>query len=107
QMGAMEAATIDHAIATARLFARFGMPRGRRIGGFAGGGGMTVLFTDMLARAGLAVPGFTEPTRRRIREALPDVTPNNPMDMGGMFLSGDGSLLAQALEAMSEDPNID
>ena len=107
QVGAIEAETIDHALATARIFARFGVAKGKRVGGFAGGGGMTVLFTDMLARAGLTVPGFAEPTRQRIRAALPDVTPNNPMDMGGMFLSGDGSLLAQALQAMSEDPNID
>jgi acyl-CoA synthetase (NDP forming) len=107
QVGAIEATTIDHAIAIARFFARFGLPGGQRVGGFAGGGGMTVLFTDMLARAGLQVPDFTEPTRQRIRAALPDVTPNNPMDMGGMFLSGDGSLLAEALAAMATDPNID
>jgi len=108
QVGAVEAQSIDHAIATARIFARFGLAQGRRqVGGFAGGGGMTVLFTDMLARAGISVPVFGAQTQSRIRAALPDVTPNNPMDMGGMFLSGDGSNLADALTAISQDPAID
>ena len=108
QVGAIEALSIDHAIATARIFARFGLAQRRQnIGGFAGGGGMTVLFTDMLARAGISTPPFTSETQTRIRAALPDVTPHNPMDMGGMFLSGDGSNLAQALTAMSADLGID
>jgi acyl-CoA synthetase (NDP forming) len=107
QIGAIEAQSIDHAIGMARLFATFGRAPGRNVGGFAGGGGLTVLFTDMLARAGVQLPVFADSTRERIRAALPDVTPYNPMDMGGLFLSGDGASLSEALTAMAQDPSVD
>ena len=107
QVGAIEARSIDHAIATVRLFLTFGTAQGRSVGGFGGGGGLTVLFTDLLASTGIDTPALTEDTRRRIRAALSDVTPHNPMEMGGLFLSGDGSALQAALEALSADPGID
>ncbi|WP_419825753.1 AMP-binding protein [Sphingomonas sp.] len=107
QIGAIEARSIDHAIATMRLFLAFGVAQGRSVGGFGGGGGLTVLFTDLLASIGIDTPALGEDTRRRIRAALPDVTPHNPMEMGGLFLSGDGSALQAALEALSADPGID
>ena len=108
QVGAITAESIDHALATARLFERYGLaPEKRRVGGFAGGGGLTVLLADMLAQARISTPSFTSETQVRIRTALSDVTPNNPLDMGGLFLAGDGSNLTRALNAMAEDPGID
>ena len=107
QTGAIEARSIDHAIAILRLFQTFGRARGRAVGGFGGGGGLTVLFTDLLSSAGIDTPALAPLTQEAVRRALPDVTPHNPMEMGGLFLSGDGTALEEALTALASDPHID
>ena len=107
QTGAIGARSIDHAIAVLRLFQTFGRAGGRAVGGFGGGGGLTVLFTDLLSSAGIDTPALAPRTQEVVRRALPDVTPHNPMEMGGLFLSGDGTALEEALTALAGDPQID
>lgn len=107
QLGAIHAHSIDHALATAQIFSRHGWISGRNLGGFGVSGGLTVLFTDMLARAGLDLPRLSPATEAIIHDSLSDVTPNNPMDMGGQVLSSGGKALATALHAIADDPRID
>ena len=107
QCGAINAESVDHMIALAAIFSRHGSTSGRTLGAFCVGGGLTVLLTDMLDKAGIQAPELSESTRREIKRALPDVSPNNPCDMGGLYLSGDGSSMGSAVRAMAADANID
>jgi len=106
QFGVVEAASIDHALTIALLFAKHGVAKGRTVGGMGQGGGLTVMLADMFARAGLVAPVPSPETQRIMREALVTVTPNNPFDTGGVYLSGDGTELPRALRALSEEPGI-
>jgi acyl-CoA synthetase (NDP forming) len=106
QFGVIEAVSIDHALTTAALFAKHGVARGKTVGGMGQGGGLTVMLADMFARAGLVAPVPSAATQQIMREALVTVTPNNPFDTGGVYLSGDGTELPRALRALSEEPGI-
>jgi acetate---CoA ligase (ADP-forming) len=106
-MGVVNSSSLEHAILTAHLFARYGKVKGNNLGAAATGGGLAVLLTDLLDELKLSAPPFTADTRRAIEQALPDVSANNPLDMGARFLSGDGSALARALKAIDTDPNVD
>jgi len=107
QLGAINAESIDHMLALGAIFSRHGKTNATRLGAFCVGGGLTVLFTDMLDKAGIITPALSPATVETIKTALPDITPNNPCDMGGLYLSGDGSVLNTALRAMADDPDID
>ena len=106
QFGAIEAQGIDHALSTAAIFSRYGLSTGPAVGGFATGGGGMVLLTDMLVSAGVSLPNLSPSTQERIKSLLPDVTPHNPFEMGGQILSGDGSNLGGAIDALSQDVSI-
>src|SRR5690606_22521401 len=82
QLGAIDVQSIDHALATAKLFVAHGCSPGRRVLGCGVSGGLTVLFADMLARAGLDLAKLSASSKDCIRRALPDVTPGNPFDVG-------------------------
>ena len=107
QSGAIAALSIDHALATAKLFVAHGVSPGRRLLGCGVSGGLTVLLADMLARERIELAVLSEESKASIRKALPDVTPGNPFDVGGYFLSGDGSALSDALSAVAVDGQVD
>ena len=106
QLGVIEAASIDHALTTALLFSRHGVSSGKTVGGMGMGGGLTVMLADMFVRGGLAAPAPAPETQARMRAALTTVTPSNPFDTGGVYLSGDGTELPRALRALAEDPGM-
>ncbi|MDO8278518.1 MAG: acetate--CoA ligase family protein [Burkholderiaceae bacterium] len=107
QEGVVNATSIDHALETAKLVSTLGLPSGSRIGALALSGGLTVLMTDIFSRSSLEVLPFSAACSATIRALLPDVTPNNPMDMGGRVLSGDGTALASAFREISREPTVD
>ncbi len=106
QLGVIEAASIDHALTTALLFSRHGPSTGKTVGGMGMGGGLTVMLADMFVRGGLVAPVPSPETQARMRAALTTVTPSNPFDTGGVYLSGDGTELPRALRALAEDPGM-
>ena len=78
------------------------LPRGRRVGVLAMGGGMAVMTADAVRRVGLEMPPFTSDTMSKLNELMSvRWSRGNPIDPGGDLVS------FQALWPMLEDKNID
>ena len=78
------------------------LPRGRRVGVLAMGGGMAVMAADAVRRVGLEMPPFTSDTMSKLNELMSvRWSRGNPIDPGGDLVS------FQALWPMLEDKNID
>jgi acetyltransferase len=78
------------------------LPRGRRVGVLAMGGGMAVMGADAVRRVGLEMPPFTPSTMKKLDEMMSvRWSRGNPIDPGGDLVS------FQALWPMLEDDNID
>lgn len=78
------------------------LPRGRRVGVLAMGGGMAVMAADAVRRVGLEMPQFTPATMKKLGEMMSvRWSRGNPVDPGGDLVS------FQALWPMLEDDNID
>ena len=78
------------------------LPRGRRVGILAMGGGMAVMTADAVRREGLEVPQLSAATIRKLDEVMSvRWSRGNPVDPGGDLVS------YQALWPMLEDENID
>jgi len=78
------------------------LPRGRRVGVLAMGGGMAVMGADAVRRVGLEMPQFTPATMKKLGEMMSvRWSRGNPIDPAGDIVS------FQALWSMLEDDNID
>jgi acyl-CoA synthetase (NDP forming) len=78
------------------------LPRGRRVGVLAMGGGMAVTAADIVRREGLEMPPFSPVTMERLSELMSvRWSRGNPIDPGGDLVS------YHALWPMLEDENID
>jgi acyl-CoA synthetase (NDP forming) len=78
------------------------LPRGRRVGILAMGGGMAVMTADAVRREGLEVPELSSATIDKLEEVMSvRWSRGNPVDPGGDLVS------YQALWPMLEDENID
>jgi acetyltransferase len=78
------------------------LPRGRRVGVLAMGGGMAVMTADAVRRAGLEMPQFSPATMDKLSELMSvRWSRGNPIDPGGDLVS------YHALWPMLEDENID
>jgi acetyltransferase len=78
------------------------LPRGRRVGVLAMGGGMAVMGADAVRRVGLEMPAFTPVTMKKLDEMMSvRWSRGNPVDPGGDLVC------FQALWPMLEDENID
>jgi acyl-CoA synthetase (NDP forming) len=78
------------------------LPRGRRVGVLAMGGGMAVMAADAVRRVGLELPPFTPNTMKKLGKLMSvRWSRGNPIDPGGDLVS------FQALWPMLEDENID
>ncbi|MCJ7522900.1 MAG: CoA-binding protein [Dehalococcoidia bacterium] len=78
------------------------LPRGRRVGVLAMGGGMAVMAADVVRREGLEMPPFSPVTMKKLNEIMSvRWSRGNPIDPGGDLVS------YHALWPMLEDENID
>jgi acyl-CoA synthetase (NDP forming) len=78
------------------------LPRGRKVGVLAMGGGMAVMAADAVRREGLEMPRFSEETMRKLNSIMSvRWSRGNPVDPGGDLIS------YHALWPMLEDENID
>jgi acetyltransferase len=78
------------------------LPRGRRVGVLAMGGGMAVMAADAVRRVGLEMPAFSPATMEKLNSIMSHRwSRGNPVDPGGDLVS------YQALWLMLEDENID
>ncbi|HXV56994.1 MAG TPA: acetate--CoA ligase family protein [Gaiellaceae bacterium] len=82
-------------------------PAGRRVALAADGGGHTVVASDLVAAAGLALPPLSEATRARLAEALPPTASLvNPVDFAGGG-EQDISSFATVSRALLESGEVD
>lgn len=78
------------------------LPRGRRVGVLAMGGGMAVMASDAVRREGLEMPALSPATMDKLDSVMSDRwSRGNPVDPGGDLIS------YQALWPLLEDENID
>ncbi|MEE8469920.1 MAG: CoA-binding protein [Dehalococcoidia bacterium] len=78
------------------------LPRGRRVGVLAMGGGMAVMAADAVRREGLEMPQFSPATMEKLNSLMSvRWSRGNPVDPGGDLVS------YHALWPMLEDDNID
>lgn len=90
-----------------RIFAPARRPRGRRVAMVTNSGGLGVLLTDELVRAGLEIARFGAPTLERLAGALPAFAAlQNPIDVTAQLLSRP-ELIREALAAVEADPDVD
>ncbi len=81
--------------------------RGKRVAIVSDGGGQATIASDRIAEAGLELAELTAETRERLGAILfPQASLVNPVDVAG---SSDAkpSLLADCLEIVAADPNVD
>jgi acyl-CoA synthetase (NDP forming) len=85
QSGVVRAESLEEMVATAGLFAYSPrLPGGTRMGVVTSSGGGCNIIADMAAQEGLALPGWSEPTLARLREAMPPFASLlNPLDTTG------------------------
>ncbi|MGH3401155.1 MAG: acetate--CoA ligase family protein [Streptosporangiaceae bacterium] len=80
--------------------------RGVRVGVFAISGGQSALAADLAIENGLDLAEFSEQTTSRVHAALPDITGENPIDIGATVGAGRRTP-ADALRAILDDPGVD
>lgn len=97
----------DTLFPVAEALSLFPPMRSRRVAIVSEGGGVLTIASERLAERGLVVQPFSEDTRRRIAEILPNSTTiSNPVDVGSGTLPSarNYGLCAQAI---LEDPDVD
>ncbi len=107
QKGAVMVDTPEQLVDAIMLLGSDNPPRGGRIGFMGAGGGTSVLFADMAARAGLSLPLLGPETRAKIAEKIPDVNTStaNPVDLGAFGF--DNAIMSHTMRSMDPDDNVD
>jgi acyl-CoA synthetase (NDP forming) len=108
QCGAITTNNLDETIDTMKLLLNSKRPKGNRMALLAQTGGQSVSITDAFAKAGLAVPRFSEKTYTELGEFFNIVggSYQNPLDMAGT-IQGSMDTLDRILRIVDADPNID
>lgn len=105
QAGAVTVDSLGDLINVLKLFARGGIPKGRRVGIVTNGGGAGVLSVDAVESLGLSLAKFVASTVQRLRDVLPAAASvDNPVDILG---DAPPERYIAALEAVAKDPNVD
>jgi len=111
QVGIVQVLTLNEMVENVALFSckpftdRF---RGAgRIGIISGSGGECGIAADIIAELGLELPDFTEATKSRLGEVIPDFgTPQNPLDGTGTIHENE-KIFPDVLGTLIQEPNID
>jgi acetate---CoA ligase (ADP-forming) len=80
--------------------------RGTSVGVLAISGGQSALACDLAVENGLSLTDFSSGTSARLREALPDVNGQNPVDIGAT-VGAERRKPGDALRALLDDPGVD
>ena len=84
QAGMIEADTTEEMLDIAKAFAALPLPEGKRVGVLTWGGGWGVVTADALAKHGLELVRFPEPTLKELDSILPPYwSRGNPVDLVG------------------------
>ncbi len=105
QSGVVEAGNVEELFDMARMVAYENPPAGKNVAVVTNGGGYGVLATDSIEETELELAEFSERTEERLEELLPSYgNVTNPLDVLG---DADPDVYRQALEIVSDDPNVD
>lgn len=105
QSGVVEAGDVEEFFDITRELAYENPPEGNKVAVITNGGGYGVSAADHIDESDLEVAEFTEETKEKLKDILPDYgSPNNPIDVIG---DADAERYEKALEIVSEDPNVD
>ena len=105
QFGMSVAKDLAELLYFAKAFATEPLPRGNRVAIITNGGGTGVLTADEVSIHGLELSKFASGTEKSLRGKMPSIVNiRNPLDMAG---DADNRRYGDALEAISQDPNVD
>ncbi len=105
QTRVLEAERIEQLFDYTRALAYNPPMQGKRVGVVTNGGGFGVLAADGLEARGLQLAEFSDDTKERLREVVPDYgTVGNPLDLVG---DADTGRYEQALEILKDEDQLD
>ena len=109
QAGIIEIREIHEAVDYIKAFEAQKFPAGRRVAVMGGSGGSAIVFADAAERAGLRFSSFSEDTKGKLAEVVPDIgAVHNPVDFtAGYIAGGNAANFATAVQAVLDDPNVD
>lgn len=108
QTGIVNVTCMQEVVDCALAFHFSSLPAGRRTAILSAHGGTGVATADNCLAAGLELPQFSEETKARLRQIMPEVGTSigNPVDIGVASLLNQG-LYGEAIEIIADDENID
>lgn len=108
QCGAIATNNLDETLDVMKLLTFGKRPKGPRMALLAQTGGQSVSITDAFAKAGLAIPRFSDETYAELASFFNIVggSYQNPLDMAGT-IQGSMDTLDRILRLLDADPNVD
>ncbi len=107
QLGIIRVNSIEELLITAGTLAQTGILPGNRLGFVALSGGSCDSAADYAEQCGIALPEFSEETKRGLRSLLPALGPaHNPLDTTGAVVN-DQLLFERIVAQVGSDPNLD
>jgi len=112
QLGVIRVDSLEELLVTAGLLATSPPLRGRRLGVVTWSGGACDIIADRAHAEGLEVPALERSTTAALEKIVPAFgSARNPVDVTGFGLAhqpdGSRTPIAQALDVVSRDPNVD
>lgn len=111
QCGAIRIENLDEMIDTVKALLYLKPARGNRVGLIAMSGGQSVAIADTFAKEGLRVPELSRSSYERLSTFFNIIggSYRNPFDISSSFLMSENAIsnLANMLDVMEQDPNID
>jgi len=107
QHGGIEVHTLEEMLHVVQIGTSPRIPLGPRVGFVTAGGGASVLFTDLAAMQGLALPELERKTKEKIRKMIPHINTSiqNPVDLGAYGF--DFGVVSETIKALDADRHID
>lgn len=103
--GIIEAESNRELLNYGRAFSYQNLPQGKNVAVITNAGGPGVITTDEIKERGLELAEFSEKTKEKLNEKLPDEsTPNNPLDVIG---DAGHERYRKAMNVIKSDPNVD
>ena len=105
QCGILRATSLEEIMDYSRTLALFPLPTGKRIAIITNAGGPGIMTTDSIIKHDLEIAQFTDATKSKLSEFLPDTANvNNPVDVLG---DASPERFGFALDTVLQDPNVD
>ena len=109
QAGIVEIRELHEAADYVKAFQARKLPSSRRVAVMGGSGGSAIVFADAAEQSGLQFSIFSDETKRRLSEVVPDIgSVENPVDFtAGYITSGNAENFRTAVQAVIDDAHVD